>query len=167
MRKTMNMRSARNKVISGDYVSADIIYDAEAKTVTLSGDISFPLNRDSIAAYKVVTEGYQKARFGLIPFTMLDDMLMDKENRVHHLSIEFADGKRSLLEVAPELCVAIIKNCFTRAPGSCGISLADIKDSCNSSKTGNCSDCPCGRCTLWPKCCLGRIRSRRERYGRK
>lgn len=156
------MEYARNKVISGDYEGKDVL--------SVSGDISISnilkLNRDTVKSYEIVTDGHKKVEFGLIPLSMLSDMLADSKNRAHRLSVQFNDGKKSLLEIDSALCVAIIKACAARAPGSCGISLADIKLSCDPENRTNCHDCPCCQCTLWPKCCFGRIRMRRARYNR-
>ncbi|MCL2565304.1 MAG: hypothetical protein FWE24_05770 [Defluviitaleaceae bacterium] len=157
------MEQARNKVISGDYEGQDVI--------SVSGDVSISntvkLGRDTVNSYEIVTKGHQKVEFGLVPLGMLAEMLSDEGNRVHHLSVKFNDGKKSLLEINSAICAAIIKACAARAPGSCGISLADIKLSCDPDNRTNCRDCPCCQCTLWPKCCFGRLRSRRAKRHRR
>ena len=148
--------------MSGDFEGADIV--SNNGSVSVAGGPF--LNRDTVKSYEIITEGYQKVEFGLIPLGMLDDMLADDKRQIHQLSIRLVDGKSSLLEIEPLICVNIIKSCFARAPGSCGISLADISSACDPLGRKNCSNCHCGKCTLWPKCCFGRIMARRAKHKR-
>jgi len=153
------MEQAKNKVISGDYEGANVILDSGLVSISGIGNLS----RDTVKSYEIITGLYQKVEFGLLPLSMLDDILADEQCKVHHLSIRFLDGKMSLLEVEPAFLVTIIKSCFARAPGSCGISLADISLTCDPAGRKNCCECPCSQCTLWPKCCFGRLLSRRAK----
>ena len=143
------MPIAKNKVIAGDYEGKDV--------VALLGEISIPvgpagslvLSLDNVESYEMHTDE-------------ADGAISAGNKCVKHITIQFRDGKKSLLEVDRDLCNVLIKNARAEAAARCGVAPEMIK-SCDPHNEKVCRVCPCYRCTLWPKCCYMRIYDRRAK----
>lgn len=124
------MSKAANKVIAGDYSGKGIsISFGTAKIHTvLSGSI--PLAKSHVDQYELVTDEHRKSAasgvkrgvvgglaLGLIsgPVGLIGaaaGVMSAKNKGIYQVAIQFADGKRSLVEVDDEIYKAIVKKCF-------------------------------------------------------
>lgn len=82
--------SAKNKVIAGDYTGANIAMAAGQVVLNISLGNMIILNKKMVAAHAVESEV--------------------KGN--HKVSVTFADGKKSLLEMDDKLCKALLSQLF-------------------------------------------------------
>ena len=82
--------SAKNKVIAGDYVGASVTLVNEQVTLAIKLGHMIILNKKMVASHAVESE------------TKGD----------HKVSVTFADGKKSLLELDDKMCNALLKQLF-------------------------------------------------------
>ncbi|MBR5793904.1 MAG: hypothetical protein IKY28_04465 [Anaerotignum sp.] len=82
--------SAKNKVIAGDYTGANIAMAADKVVLNISLGNMIILNKKMVSAHKVESE---------TPGT-------------HTVSVTFADGKKSLLELDNKMCKALLSQLF-------------------------------------------------------
>ena len=82
--------STKNKVIAGDYTGANIAMTAGQVVLNISLGNMIILNKKMVAAHAVERE----------------------VNGTHKVSITFADGKKSLLELDDKLCKALLEQLF-------------------------------------------------------
>lgn len=87
---TIGIFGAKNKVVAGDYLGAKIALAAGQVVLNLSLGNMLILNKKMVASYEVVSEA----------------------KGTHTLSIQFADGKKSLLELDDALCKALLAQLF-------------------------------------------------------
>lgn len=80
----------KNKVIAGDYVGANIAMAADKVVLNISLGNMIILNKKIVAEHKVESEAKGS----------------------HTLSITFADGKKSLLELDDKMCRALLAQLF-------------------------------------------------------
>ena len=82
--------SAKNKVIAGDYTGANIAMAAGQVVLNISLGNMIILNKKMVASHAVESES----------------------NGTHTVSITFADGKKSLLELDDKMCKALLSQLF-------------------------------------------------------
>lgn len=82
--------SAKNKVIAGDYADANIAMAAGQVVLNISLGNMIILNKKMVAAHKVESE----------------------TTGSHTVSVTFADGKKSLLELDDKMCKALLSQLF-------------------------------------------------------
>ena len=82
--------SAKNKVIAGDYVGASVTLVNEQVTLAIKLGHMIILNKKMVASHAVESE-------------VKGD---------HKVSVTFADGKKSLLELDDKMCNALLKQLF-------------------------------------------------------
>ncbi|MBQ2879923.1 MAG: hypothetical protein IJE27_04440 [Anaerotignum sp.] len=82
--------SAKNKVIAGDYNGANIAMAANQVVLNISLGNMIILNKKMVAAHAVESE----------------------VNGSHKVSVTFADGKKSLLELDDKMCKALLTQLF-------------------------------------------------------
>ena len=116
------MAKAKNKVISGDYLNynVDSFWGDVSLTTTCT---TIQLNKSNVANIELVDSSKQRdtgstiAR-GLVggillgPAGMVGGALLGKSNGVHLLSINFKNGKRSLIEVEDKIYKEILKKLY-------------------------------------------------------
>ena len=91
------MLMALNRVLSGDYAGRQVVGGGVANAGISLGFIKqLYLNRTTVESYEVLG--------GMAEATM--------KKGTYQLSIQFKDGKRSLLEVDEKLYKAIVQACF-------------------------------------------------------
>ena len=81
---------AKNKVIAGDYTGANIAMAAGQVVLNISLGNMIILNQKMVASHAVESE----------------------TKGVHTLSLTFADGKKSLLELDDQMCKALLAQLF-------------------------------------------------------
>jgi len=167
------MLFAQNKVIAGDY-KGEAVVSILGEVSIYSSSVSVLLNKDIIQSYELITDEYffKKADtdvfHGLVSDVWPDSVkpgssaMPAGSKRAQYIAILFKDGKKSLLEVDYDLCSVLIKN-LVETVAHCGVNAEKIK-SCITCNEGNCQDCPCFLCVLWPKCCCKRMHDRRAKY---
>ena len=82
--------SAKNKVIAGDYTGANIAMASGQVVLNISLGNMIILNKKMVAAHKVESE----------------------TTGSHTVSVTFADGKNSLLELDDKMCKALLSQLF-------------------------------------------------------
>ena len=82
--------SAKNKVIAGDYTGANIAMAADQVVLNISLGNMIILNKKMVAAHAVESE----------------------VKGSHKVSVTFADGKKSLLELDDKMCKALLEQLF-------------------------------------------------------
>lgn len=119
---------AQNKVIAGDYEGKNIMigkltfFGKEEVILYTSLTKGFPLNKENVANYELITEEHRKSAVsgvsrGLVGGVLLGPVgllagLSAKNKATHTLAIEFLDGKRSLIEVDEKIYKAILQKMF-------------------------------------------------------
>lgn len=86
----MSILGTKNKVIAGDYTGANIAMAAGQVVLNISLGNMIILNKKMVAAHAVESEV--------------------KGN--HKVSVTFADGKKSLLELDDKMCKALLSQLF-------------------------------------------------------
>ena len=81
---------AKNKVIAGDYTGANIAMAAGQVVLNISLGNMIILNKKMVASHAVESE----------------------TKGVHTVSLTFADGKKSLLELDDQMCKALLEQLF-------------------------------------------------------
>lgn len=81
---------AKNKVIAGDYTGAHIAMAADQVVLNISLGNMIILNKKMVASHAVESE----------------------TKGVHTVSLTFADGKKSLLELDDQMCKALLAQLF-------------------------------------------------------
>lgn len=78
----------KNKVISGDYSGANVMVVSGKVVLSISLGNMIILNKKTVAAHEIVSETMGK----------------------HLVSVQFTDGKKSLLELNQGLCKTLLAN---------------------------------------------------------
>ena len=86
----MSILGAKNKVIAGDYTGANIAMAAGQVVLNISLGNMIILNKKMVASHAVESE----------------------TKGVHTVSLTFADGKKSLLELDDQMCKALLAQLF-------------------------------------------------------
>ena len=86
----MGILGAKNKVIAGDYIGGKIMHSGDKVVLSINLGNMIILNKKMVAAHKIESEV--------------------KGN--HKISVTFADGKKSLLELDDALCTALLAQLF-------------------------------------------------------
>lgn len=86
----MGILGAKNKVIAGDYLDGKVMLSAGKIVLSIHLGNMIVLNQKMVAKYEVVSE----------------------TKGTHTVSIQFADGKKSLLEMDDKLFKALLTQLF-------------------------------------------------------
>ena len=86
----MGILDAKNKVIAGDYIGGKIMHSGGKVVLSINLGNMIILNKKMVAAHKIESEV--------------------KDN--HKISVSFADGRKSLLELDDALCTALLAQLF-------------------------------------------------------
>lgn len=119
---------AKNKVIAGDYEGKNLMLSKQAffgkeELYLFTGFTGkFPLNKGTVASYEVITEEHRKSAVsgvtrGLVGGVLLGPVgllagLSAKNKGTHTLAIEFADGKKSLVEINEKIYKTFMQTMF-------------------------------------------------------
>lgn len=152
--------SGKGVVVFGDYAKESVLN--EAGKARISGG---PLvDSTTVRSYEILSgEHAESVKLGLVPVGLLLGHVEEKGGGEYRLSVRFRDGGYSVMDVSGDVCAAVLKGCCVKSPGSCGVTLSDVLRMCEPRGLTNCSECPCRDCFLWPRCCFGRMMSRRTR----
>ena len=113
------MATARNKVISGDYVGQSISgFFGEVKIL----DANLNINKQTVAQYEVLTEDRTKSASSAVLRAGAGALLLGpiglaaglsaKNKSVYRVAIAFKNGKRSLIEIDEKLYNKLIVALF-------------------------------------------------------
>lgn len=98
--------AAKNQVISGDYKGKSVkVSFGNVKISGLFTDVK--LDHETVEEWQVLDEKHKRELGQMI---MLG--LLAKKKGVYHMSIQFKDGKRSLLEIDDKIYNALMKKIF-------------------------------------------------------
>ena len=86
----MSIFGAKNKVVAGDYKDASVTMVNNQVTLAISLGNMIILNKKMVASHTVESES----------------------KGAHTISITFADGKKSLLELDDKMCKALLEQLF-------------------------------------------------------
>lgn len=86
----MSILGAKNKVIAGDYADGRIMLSSGKVVLSISLGNMIVLNKKMVTKYEIISETKGK----------------------HTISIQFADEKKSLLELDDKLCKALLEQLF-------------------------------------------------------
>lgn len=115
---------AKNKVISGDYIGKQVLGGGVAQAGISIGFVKqLYLNKTTVESYEVITDEQRKSMTSGVIRGAVGGALLGgvgaiagaasaKNKGVYTISIQFKDGKRSLIEVDDKIYKAIIQNCF-------------------------------------------------------
>ena len=119
---------AQNKVIAGDYEGKNIMIGKQTffgkdEVLLFTGLASnFPLNKQNVADYEVITEEHRKSAISGVARGMVGGFLLGpvgllaglsaKNKGTHTLVIEFKDGKKSLIEINEKIYKLFIQKMF-------------------------------------------------------
>lgn len=113
---------AQNKVIAGDYQGKNLMLGRNEVLLYTSFTKSFPLNKNSIDSYELITEEHRKSAVsgvtrGLVGGALLGPVgllagLSAKNKGTHVIAIKFTDGKQSLIEINEKLYKTLIQTMF-------------------------------------------------------
>lgn len=119
---------AQNKVLAGDYEGKNIMigqqgfFSKEEVFLFTGFTKKFPLNKETVASYELITEEHQKSAVsgvtrGLVGGALLGPVgllagLSAKNKGTHTLVLEFVDGKKSLIEVNEKIYKLFIQKMF-------------------------------------------------------
>ena len=161
---------AKNKAILGDYQGADVVSLLGEVSISNCPGGSLFLSLGTVESFEIITGEHIKnaslgGSFGLESGALRDFVktLSTEAELIRYVALQFKDGKKSLLEVDRDICVALIKNCLDQAVARCGVTPEKVK-SCDPHNEAACRDCPCFACVVWPNCCYRRIYGRRAKY---
>lgn len=116
--------SAKNKVIAGDYIGKQVLGGGVSQAgIALSFIKQLYLNETTVESYEVIADEHNKsaasgAMRGVVGGALLGGAgmiagaLSAKEKGIYTISIQFKDGKKSLIEVDEKLYKAIVQACF-------------------------------------------------------
>jgi len=118
------MAKAKNRVISGAYIGYKInAFLGELVLSNLSSTKSISINKNNVSSIELVDSSKQRdtgstiAR-GLVggillgPAGIVGGALLGKSNEINLLSINFKDGKKSLIEVDNKIYKEILKRLY-------------------------------------------------------
>lgn len=119
---------AKNKVIAGDYEGKNLMLSKQSflgkeEAFLFTGFTEkFPLNKETVASYEVITEEHRKSAAsgisrGLVGGFLLGPVgllagLTAKNKDTHTLALEFADGKKSLVEINGKIYKTFMQTMF-------------------------------------------------------
>lgn len=116
--------SAKNRVIAGDYAGKQVLGGGAAQAGIALGLIKqLYLNKTTVENYEVIADEHNKSAAsgavkGMVGGAllggagMLAGVMSAKEKGIYTVSVQFKDGKRSLLEVDEKIYKAIMQACF-------------------------------------------------------
>ncbi|HEY4623529.1 MAG TPA: hypothetical protein VIH12_06695, partial [Solibacillus sp.] len=110
------------KVIAGEYINKNIMMGRNEVLLYTSFTKSFPLNKDNVKSYELITEEHRKSAVsgvtrGLVGGALLGPVgllagLSAKNKGTHTIALEFMDGKKSLIEINEKLYKVLIQTLF-------------------------------------------------------
>ena len=118
------MAKAKNQVISGAYLGYKInSFLGELALSNWSSTQSISINKNNVSSIESVDSSKQRDTGSTIargivggillgPAGMVGGALLGKSNEVHLLSINFKDGKKSLIEVDSKIYKEILKRLY-------------------------------------------------------
>lgn len=117
------MAKAKNKVIAGDYEGKKI--DCSFGNAFLQTGVfkTLDLNKTNVESYELITDEHRKSAAsgvarGIVggallgPVGMLAGGISAKNKGIYQIASQFADGKRSLLEIDDKIYKAMMKKLF-------------------------------------------------------
>lgn len=124
------MANAKNRVTAGDYLGGKVSVSFGTPCISC-GFTNVMVNKTTVASYELVTDQHRKsatsgAARGIVGGTLgtlvagpvgliaggVAGSLSAKNKGIYQVSVQFKDGKRSLLEVDDKIYNAIVKKCF-------------------------------------------------------
>ena len=120
------MSSARNKVIAGDYEGKTVMppgWGIKHPSISASFTKTIALNKKEVASYELVTDEHRKSAAsgvarGLVggallgPVGLLAGAMSAKNRSIYLVTVQFKDGRKSLLEIDDDIYKALVKSCF-------------------------------------------------------
>lgn len=116
--------SAKNRVLSGDYAGKQILGGGISQAGISIGFVKqLYLNKTTVESYEVINNENQKSMASGVARGIVGGALLGgvgaiagaasaKNKGIYTISIQFKDGKRSLIEVDDKIYKAIVQNCF-------------------------------------------------------
>lgn len=116
--------SAKNRVLSGDYAGKQILGGGVSQAGISIGFVKrLYLNKTTVESYEVINNENQKSMASGVARGIVGGALLGgvgaiagaasaKNKGIYTISIQFKDGKRSLIEVDDKIYKAIVQNCF-------------------------------------------------------
>ena len=116
--------SAKNRVISGDYLGKQVLGGGVSQAgISIGFMKQIYLNKSTVENYEVVTDEKQKSMISGVARGVVGGALLGgvgaivgatsaKNKGIYTISVQFKDGKRSLIEVDDKIYKAIVQNCF-------------------------------------------------------
>lgn len=116
--------SAKNRVISGDYLGKQVLGGGVSQAgISIGFMKQIYLNKSTVENYEVVTDEKQKSMISGVARGVVGGALLGgvgaivgatsaKNKGIYTIAIQFKDGKRSLIEVDDKIYKAIVQNCF-------------------------------------------------------
>lgn len=112
-----------NRVIAGDYINGGLIYAGGKLILSVLFKGKITLNRHTVQSYEVITDEHRKsASSGLVKGAiggavfggvgMLAGGLSAKNKGIYQVSLQFRDGKRSLIEIDDTMYKQLIKELY-------------------------------------------------------
>lgn len=117
------MAKARNMVIAGDYVNKGITYNGKDLLLVTGFMKTLKLDKSTIASYeltnsdssKSVSSGIVRGIVGGAVFGaagLIAGAASGKNNNIYQVTVEFIDGKRSLIEIDKSKYDVLIQKMF-------------------------------------------------------
>lgn len=116
---------AKNQVIAGDYSGYPVAFDIRGNVFIKTGfwgNIKIQINKDSVTSYDVINQdttksGTSAVTRGAVGATVLGPVGLlaaagAKNKTDYQISIQFVDGKRSLIEINKDIYNFLIKKLF-------------------------------------------------------
>ena len=120
----MPKTAARNIVVAGDYVGNSVVFKSKKVSIYISFRESKEISKETVLSYEVITEenrnllssfgSFSKAAlllgYGFEGVAMMN--MAGEEYKLILVSVQFKDGKKSLLEVDGAFYKAIVTLCY-------------------------------------------------------
>lgn len=117
------MAKAANRVIAGDYLGKPVILTFGVPSINVGFAKTVNIAKPDVENYELVTDEHRKSASSGIARGLVGGFLFGgvgmvagavsaKNKGIYQVAIQFADGKKSLIEVDDKIYKAIIQKCF-------------------------------------------------------
>ena len=117
------MAKAANRVIAGDYAGKPVIMTFVVPGISVGFAKTINIAKPDVETYGLVTDEHRKSAasgvarglvggFLLGGVGMMVGAMSAKNKGIYQIAIQFADGKKSLIEADDKIYKAIVQKCF-------------------------------------------------------